>query len=378
MSLFKYFRSGIYLEKALRYNELYFSANHELNDPNDLVSFYEFEDDESLWHRLLGLPKISENWEIRNLYCSEKDFVPALNSFFKGRRISSDFFSLQEFFKEIKFELDIFLTPFLNSRFIKDSKEGETLAFRLESFKLGLKELLARSVNMKFFSVSFSKDALNPMMWAHYADGFKGCAIIYKAESDIIKLSENIYSGHYKSISVLDVDYDDGDKSIPLLRCADAADKYTLIQDKLLIKNKFWHYENEKRAFIVSEQKPAFVASMPKENYKVDPREKIYHHLPNEILGVIFGPNFDTAKKDKIEHILRTNRYYSKSGDFLIFETKLSSSGDITVREGRRCIVTNPIDKTMSNMSETFEDEKLEKLKNYAGIKKYTSNKLTA
>ena len=39
MSLFKYFRSGIYLEKTLRYNELYFSANHELNDPNDLVSF---------------------------------------------------------------------------------------------------------------------------------------------------------------------------------------------------------------------------------------------------------------------------------------------------------------------------------------------------
>ncbi|GFM09381.1 DUF2971 domain-containing protein [Enterobacter sp. M4-VN] len=375
MSLFKYFRSGIYLEKTLRYNELYFSANHELNDPNDLVSFYEFEDDESLWYRLLDLPKISEFWEIRHLYCSEKVFVPALNSFFKGRRISSDFFSLQEFFKEINSELDEVLIPFLNERFNKEAKEGETLEHRLSLFKLGLKELLARSVNMKFFSVSFSEDALNPMMWAHYADGFKGCVIIYKAESDIIKLTENLYSNSYTPTKILNVSYNNADKFIPLLKCADAEDKYITIQDKLLIKNEFWSYENEKRAFVISEQKSLFIAQMPKEKYKDDPREKIYHHLPGEILGVIFGPNFDTAKKDKIEYILRRNRHFCRAGDFFIFETKLSRSGEIIIHEGRKCIVTNPIDNSLGTMSQIFKDEHLEVLKMQIGIKKHTNNK---
>ncbi|MGJ0478678.1 DUF2971 domain-containing protein [Pantoea agglomerans] len=375
MPLFKYFRPSVYLEKALRYNELYFSANHELNDPNDLVSFYEFEDDESLWHRLLNLPKISSNWEIKHLYYNENVFVQALNAFFKGRRISSDFFSLQEFFKEINSDLDSFLTPFLNDRFTREAKEGDTLESRLSSFKLGLTELLARSVNMKFFSVSFSEDALNPMMWAHYADGFKGCVIIYKAENDKILLTENLYTNNYMPVEVLNVSYDNNDKSIPLLQCADAQDKYKKIQDKLLIKNEFWSYENEKRAFVISEQSSVFISRMPKENFKNDPREKIYHHLPKEIQGVIFGPNFDATKKDKIEYILRMNRHFSNSGDFFIFETKLLPSGEITINKGRKCIVTIPTSDSLSNMSQLFEDERLEALKNHFGIKKHISNK---
>ena len=371
MSLFKYFRSGIYLEKALKYNELYFSANHELNDPNDLVSFYEFEDDESLWYRLLKLPKISELWEIRHFYCSEQDFVPALNLFFKGRRISSDFFSLQEFFKEINSEFDTFLTPFLNDCLNENAKEGETLKSRLELFKLGLKELLARGVNMKFFSVSFSEHALNPMMWAHYADGFKGCVIIYKAENDAIKLTENLYSNSYTSAKVLNISYDDSDKFIPLLECADSDNKYQIIQDKLLIKNEFWSYENERRIFVVSEYKSVFIVNMPKDKYRDNPKEKIYHHLQDEIIGVIFGPNFDTTKKDKIEYILRQNRYFSRAGDFFVFDTKLSPSGEIQIYEGRRCIITNPIDNSFGTMSEIIKDENLDNLKNKIGIKEY-------
>lgn len=210
------------------------------------------------------------------------------------------------------------------------------------------------------------------MMWAHYADGFKGCVIVYKAENDIIKLTENLYSNSYTATKVLNVSYNNADKFIPLLKCAVADDKYITIQDNLLIKNEFLSYENEKRAFVVSEQKSLFIAQIPKENYKDDPRDKIYHHLPNEILGVIFGPNFDTTKKDKIEYILRRNRHFSRAGDFFIFETKLSSSGEIIINEGRKCIVTDSINNSLGTMSQNFKDEPL---KMQIGIKKHTNNK---
>ncbi|HGY2266111.1 DUF2971 domain-containing protein [Morganella morganii] len=388
MSLFKYFRPGIYLEKALRYNELYFSANHELNDPNDLVSFYKFEDDESLWYRLLALPAAYESWDIKQLYCSEQNLVKSLNGLFKEKKISSDFFSLQRFFKEINSELEKALIPFLNERLSKDEGEGEgegendngngngnedkekKLNHRLALFKLYLMELLARGVNIKFFSVSFSIDALNPMMWAHYADGFKGCVVIYKAENDIINITENLYSNRYVPTSVLNVSYDDGDKSIPLIRCASTDDKKVLIQNKLLIKNKFWSYENEKRAFVISEEKSSFIANMPEDSYRINPRERIFHHYPNEIIGVIFGPNFDTIKKEKVEHILRINRHFTHSGDFFVFYTKLSPSGEIEINEGRKCIVTDHLGN-FGLSSEILNDAKLDKLKNLIGIKSH-------
>ena len=371
MSLFKYFRSGIYLEKTLRYNELYFSANHELNDPNDLVSFYEFEDNESLWFRLLQLPKISKFWEIRHFYCVEQVFVTALNAFFKGRRIPSGFFAFQQFFKEIDSDLDKFLTPFLSEGLSNVVNGCETIESRLSLFKLSLKELLARGVNMQFFSVSFSEDALNPMMWAHYADGFKGCAIIYKAEGDIIKLTDSLYSRNYFPVKVLNVSYDDGDRYIPLLSCADADDKYNIVQRRLLVKNEFWAYENEKRAFVVNEIKSLLLAQTIKENYKSDPRDKIFHHFPDEIIGVVFGPNFDVHKKDKLEYILRQNRFHSRAGDFYVFDTKLSPSGDILIFEGRQCIVTNP-DGSFGLMSKVFRDESLEELTTAVGIKNHS------
>jgi len=55
MPIFKYYRPNIYFEKAIRYNEIYFSANHELNDPNDLKATYYFEDNPALWKKLLAL-----------------------------------------------------------------------------------------------------------------------------------------------------------------------------------------------------------------------------------------------------------------------------------------------------------------------------------
>lgn len=64
MAVFKYFRSGARLESAIRYNELYFSENRELNDPNDLMGVYYFEDDVELWSKLLQRPQADDAWNM--------------------------------------------------------------------------------------------------------------------------------------------------------------------------------------------------------------------------------------------------------------------------------------------------------------------------
>lgn len=53
MFLFKYYRPDFFFDKAIRYNELYFSSTEQLNDPNDLKTSYFFEDNIPFWQALL-------------------------------------------------------------------------------------------------------------------------------------------------------------------------------------------------------------------------------------------------------------------------------------------------------------------------------------
>jgi hypothetical protein len=55
MYFYKYYRPNVYFEKAIRYNELYFCENNELNDPHDLKANYYFEDSVDRW---VGNPPI--------------------------------------------------------------------------------------------------------------------------------------------------------------------------------------------------------------------------------------------------------------------------------------------------------------------------------
>lgn len=68
MYLFKYYRPDFFFDKAIRYNELYFSSTEQLNDPNDLKTSYFFEDRVDLWQRLLesevslGVKNLKDFW----------------------------------------------------------------------------------------------------------------------------------------------------------------------------------------------------------------------------------------------------------------------------------------------------------------------------
>lgn len=87
MYLFKYYRPDFFFEKAIRYNELYFSAPAQLNDPNDLNIDYRFDNKLKLWDILLRSPcdksykNLSHILDLSNLKIHK-----GLNRIFRGKK----------------------------------------------------------------------------------------------------------------------------------------------------------------------------------------------------------------------------------------------------------------------------------------------------
>lgn len=371
MPFFKYYRPGIHLDKAIRYNELYFSSNAELNDPNDLKAYYKFEDDVDAWRQLFELSRYSETWDLRYAVNFEnEEFLNDINEVFKNTRIEQEFIALKKLFNELKPQIDILFTKHL--RDLTDMEEcpgfwkGQSTPGMLGQCQLSLRELLAHGVNTKFYSVSFSADPLNPMMWAHYADGFKGCVLIYQDTNKYIDIAQNLYQGGYVPKKIHEVIYIDNDKEVPILTCAHASNNKEKVREELLKKNKFWDYEIEHRAFVEIEYSTIHIAAMSEDDLKIDPWSKIYHHKASALAGVIFGPKFEPSNKIKVEAILRQNRSATDRGIFYLFDTSLTSLGEIEVNKARIC--NTAFD---GFMGEQITGDKLKELTESLGIKRH-------
>ena len=193
---FKYYRQNLYFEKAIRYDEIYFSSNEELNDPLDLAFTPYFDDNEVAWEKLLQVkPKVEMLNIALYLDTTSHELASELNSIFKGSTlayqqtikslIDSKNKELKRIFiKHINNAIESEYTLDKNSNFSNFDTEAKA-----EMCILFLTEILSRGWSKKFYSCSFSKNALEPKMWAHYADGFKGCVIIYESnENSSIKL----------------------------------------------------------------------------------------------------------------------------------------------------------------------------------------------
>lgn len=334
MAVFKYFRSGARLENAIRYNELYFSANHELNDPNDLMGIYYFEDDIELWSKLLQRPQADDAWNMSHhvdLRCLK--LAARLASLFRDVNFKSTT-SMFEVIKEKEKELaEVFISALWqggdkksNFAFVQDNP-GEA---RAKICILTLTALLSGGHNHTFYSVSFSKQALEPKMWAHYAEGFKGCALIYDNHEGKIDLQAHSSSRQREAYQLLPVTYLDSEKFIPILKSAIdgvAAKIFSLVQ-----KNSFWDYEKESRLLITKTDDPRFLAMRGK--VPELPMQRIFHHDYRAIKGVIFGPRCSAEYKKKILSILRHNRLHAGREKFLALNTELTSRGTVEVTDG--------------------------------------------
>ena len=230
-----------------------------------------------------------------------------------------------------------------------------------------LSALLTRAVDHIFYSVSFSDSPLNPMMWAHYADGFKGCVVIYTSyQSNTISLRQNLFDAKGVPFSFLKVNYSDGEKRIPILESAvSGKDK---AREAFLQKSAFWSYESEYRLFAV-ERSNAALESVIKEK-KASQRDRIWHHHTNDIIGVIFGPRCDERYKKKVDLTLLDNRLRAGNQPFFLFDTQLTSEGRVVISkaEMQSCPNFPGIPISPEGMHRPIESKDLPKLLADLGI----------
>ena len=340
MYLFKYYRPDFFFDKAIRYNELYFSSTEQLNDPNDLKTSYFFEDEIYLWQRLLESELIAGVRELQDvLDLTNRSLAKELCRIFLGTPMDGSIEQLEYTFS--KYDEDIVASL---GRHLKSSESIENTQFKdlresrselITLCKNGIRDRVLKGIRAGVYSVSFSTSALEPMMWAHYAAGFKGCVVIYNALNNVIHLTRNIYSKdskEYFPFNVDNVEYEDYEKHIPILQSALGGDKS--IRNTLVVKNKFWKYEAEKRIFHTR----AYVAThVWKLTFLLskDYSDRIFHHDPSLIAGIIFGPGFSDEKKESIEFLLRDNRRHSPCEPFYLFDTELTSKGAIQIVRGK-------------------------------------------
>ena len=354
---FKYYRQNLYFEKAIRYDEIYFSSNEELNDPLDLAFTPYFDDNEVAWEKLLQVkPKVEMLNIALYLDTTSHELASELNSIFKGSTlayqqtikslIDSKNKELKRIFiKHINNAIESEYTSDKNSNFSNFDTEAKA-----EMCILFLTEILSRGWSKKFYSCSFSKNALEPKMWAHYADGFKGCVIIYESdENSSIKLKPHFSSIEYLPYVFSKVQYTNIEKKLSIL-------KYMLnnniVSSPLLTKNSFWSYEQEYRLLLSEEFNSIHLAQMDKMP-TTNSRERIFYHLQESIIGIIFGARCSNDYKDKIRAILGEKRSYIKPKGFYSFDTELTTDGKVVIKSGSIC-------RSMKEASSQVYDEILE------------------
>lgn len=335
-TFFKYYRSNFFFEKAIRYNEIYFSETSELNDPHDLKVQYIFEDNVQLWEQVLSVESSMNGhsfkfWELSKYFdIQNSELKNRLNNLFKDE-IILDVNSLKILIEKHKKELEKIFTDYLKT----DLKEE--CIFSTKNIFLVLPTILldklCKALNHRIYSASFSKDPLNPLMWAHYADGFKGCVVIYNAlEHNILKLRHHYQTpiNQSESYEFKEVKYLNKDKFIPLLQSV--INKNNVLLNACLVKNSFWNYEVEHRLLTSIEIDSLRLAHA--ENSNPLSRDRIMYHDPNSILGVIFGPRCSEEYKHKVQLIIGDTRKLNGNKFFLLFTTELCSSGQIKILQG--------------------------------------------
>ena len=361
---FKYYRQNFYFEKAIRYDEIYFSSNDELNDPLDLAFTPYFDDNEVVWNKLLQLKPIVETWDLTHfLDTTSQELASELNSIFKG--------SILEYQQTIKLLIDSkkeeLTRVFINH--INNAMESGYTSIAKSEFSnfdtkvkadiciLSLTGILSRGWSKKFYSCSFSRNALEPKMWAHYADGFKGCVIIYASNEDSsIKLKPHFNSLEYIPYNFLEIQYSNIEKKISIL---EYMLKNNIANSVLLTKNSFWSYEDEYRLLLSEEFSSvqlSLVNQMPTSSNK-----RIFHHLPQSIVGVIFGARCSKEYKDHVRSILGEKHSYikPKESGFYSFDTELTTDGNVVIKSGS---ITRSMNKATDQVfDETLEGDRLNK-----------------
>lgn len=121
--------------------------------------------------------------------------------------------------------------------------------------------------------LSFSSVPDSPLMWAHYANDYHGCCLIFRARKTFNEVLPVVYTDIQMLI------HEDDFRS----------DKYDIddaVHDSFLFKKKDWAYENEWR--LIQKEKPGYLT-----------------YSSDELVGVLLGHKLE---EDRAEQIIQSCR----------------------------------------------------------------------
>lgn len=154
--------------------------------------------------------------------------------------------------------------------------------------------------------LSLSAIPNSPIMWAHYADRYSGCCLIYSTKKTFSEIEPVIYTDLVFHLS--ETEFPDDDMS-------------EVVKESLRFKNKDWAYENEWR--LIQHENAGFL------DYEA-----------SELLGLILGENMERPKATELAELC-------KSKNIPCFRTYTMKSW-------------NEIAFAPFDLIKTFEDEKYE------------------
>ncbi|QIX98296.1 DUF2971 domain-containing protein [Cedecea sp. FDAARGOS_727] len=311
MYYFKYFRNDANFDKSIRYNELFFAANSSLNDPMDLWFNPIFWDGIDLWKQFIG--SYDNGFVLLMDYISKPqgdDFYISINNLFKGKSLAKIVEDKTIYKRNI---IDIIK----NNELAKGTDVTSAASLLMDKF-IHIKN------NTNFISVSFSRDPFNYLMWSHYANGFKGCILIYDFEDNTTKLKTHILGKSEYDVKMMDVRYSNSPEQIDLWK---VISENTIDNGNYFFtKNNHWEYEKESRLVLYSPHQS---------------NGEIFHHDPSLVKGVIFGSRCDTYFKERTIRALKENRNISGIEDFLSFDTILNDKNEIELKSGIKQTIKN-------------------------------------
>ncbi|EPU3918609.1 DUF2971 domain-containing protein [Aeromonas hydrophila] len=362
MRLFKYYRPDFYFEKSLRYDEIFFASNEQLNDPHDLIIKPYFGSSVEAWRRILKSSEPYDTWNMARIVDIENsELIKAINDEFEGTKVDDSSSLISAIDAKNESLVNIFLQYLLKDRerLYADSKYASSMCVHF------LKEKMIRGWDKRYYSCSFSKDPLEPQMWAHYGGGFRGCVLIYKTLPNCsLNLRQNIFLNKAQNFKFEEVSYEDKGKVIDIL---DIDTRHNIIESNLLNKNLFWSYEKEMRLLLSESFGSLRVSSTNK--IPLSKKSKIFHHDPDVIEGVIFGSNCSESYKEKVTSMLAEKySFFLSAGTpaFLTFDSRLTSTGKVEIKSGNKCIIHESGSSQV--MKQILEGEALENVLNELGI----------
>lgn len=328
------YRSGNELAiKELIYDEMYFASASECNDPYEGKLFGMLNSDQELWENLIQSA-------IRECPVSKIPYlVKKMVDYFVNR-------SPMYIDEMRKMQPDDLLQVSTN--------QFEQII--LENAFSQVRNYINHYIPAEQYFISFSKQADNPLMWAHYANNHKGYCLIFRSENgklyqnpqwkkrSFLHETPNAFSQKMsfsigEAFEFHDVEYlsepqivdgflcfppcVSGDHSISeeVKKCLDTYRK------AYLQKHSVWDYEQEVR-LILSSGIP-WIAQQP---LHLTSHQRLFHYKPEQLVGIVLGACMSSEQKSRIKEIIKEKidmRFDSclegkTISDFVLFEAKLS------------------------------------------------------